>query len=87
MNGNHNTKGEIMEQLTLQYYQPLCSCEGCFRDATELYLMEGEQFSVCGYHKIQLGDIDEHTDDTILRSDVGEALEYREHTFQYNSKP
>ena len=76
-----------MEQLTLQYYQPLCSCEECFRDATDLYLMEGEQFNVCKYHKIQLNDIDEQTDGTILRSDIGMALEYREQVFQYNSKP
>ena len=76
-----------MKQATLDYYIPLCNCEGCFKDSTKIYLMDDIQFEVCDYHKIELEQVTVETVESKLITDIGEALAYREETFQYNSKP
>ena len=81
-----------MIQLTLdmEYYTPLCSCEGCFRDSTDVLQIATEQFDLCKYHYKELMPIDdwntERMTKQIMVTPLAKALEYREEVFQYNNK-
>mgnify|MGYP003630381865 FL=1 len=81
-----------MIQLTLdmEYYTPLCSCEGCFRDSTDVLQIATEQFDLCKYHYKELMLVDdwntERMTKQIMVTPLAKALEYREEVFQYNNK-
>lgn len=81
-----------MIQLTLdmEYYTPLCSCEGCFRDSTDVLQIATEQFDLCKYHYKELLLIDDWNTETmtkqIMVTPLAKALEYREEMFQYNNR-
>ena len=81
-----------MIQLTLdmEYYTPLCSCEGCFRDSTDVLQIATEQFDLCKYHYKELMLIDdwntERMTKQIMVTQLAKAFEYREEVFQYNNK-
>ena len=81
-----------MIQLTLdmKYYTPLCSCEGCFRDSTDVLQIATEQFDLCKYHYQELMVIDDWNTEKmtkqIMVTPLAKALEYREEMFQYNNR-
>ena len=81
-----------MIQLTLdmEYYTPLCSCEGCFRDSTDVLQIATEQFDLCKYHYKELMLIDdwntERMTKQIMVTQLAKAFEYRDDVFQYNNK-
>ena len=79
-----------MLQMEIQFYIPLCNCEGCFRDSTQSFLMETETFDVCDYHYKELMVVNDSNIEEVNRqvtmTPLAKALEYREEMFQYNSK-
>ena len=80
----------IQLTLDLNYYIPLCSCEGCFRDSTHKVSLGREIFDTCEYHYHELMMIDdwdtERVDAQIMSTPLSKALEYREEMFQYNNR-
>ena len=80
----------IQLTLDLNYYIPLCSCEGCLRDSTHKVSLGREIFDTCEYHYHELMMIDdwdtERVDAQIMMTPLAKALEYREEMFQYNNR-
>jgi len=80
----------IQLTLDLNYYTPICSCEGCFRDSTHTTMLGRESFDTCEYHYHELMMIDdwdtERVDAQIMITPLAKALEYREEMFQYNNR-
>jgi len=77
-----------MQQLTLDlnYYRPICNCEGCFKDSTIMLELGNEKFYVCEYHNMELMRTDEQVKETIHMSLLAKALNYRQEIFSYNSE-
>ena len=77
-----------MQQITLDldYYKPICNCEGCFKDSTTMLELGGEEFYVCDYHNIELMRTDEQVEETIYMSQLTKAINYRQEIFSYNSE-
>jgi len=84
----------IQLTLDLNYYTPICNCEGCFKDSTHTTMLGTELFDTCTYHHKELTMIDdsdnerdmERAEAQVMMTPLAKALEYREEMFQYNNR-
>ena len=76
-----------MEQLTLNldYFTPICDCEGCFKDSTKAFQLRAEEFYVCDYHNIELMRTDDNIKQNILKNPLEKAFNYRQEILSYNN--